>query len=204
MQIECGMYSLTQAGILANKLLKKRLAPHGYYELPHTPGFFKHISHPVQFTLVLDDFCIKYTGKEHINHLLNALKQHYEISEDWEGKLYYGITLKLDYENRYLDTHMPNYVQKQLTKDQHIKPVRVVNTPLHPLPRKYGTAIQEPVPLDESPPLSEKDITFILQVTSSFLYYGRAINPIILHALSTIASQQSAPRENTFKVMKQF
>ena len=47
MQIEQGMYGLPQAGILANKLLKKRLAPHGYYELPHTPGLFKHISLPI-------------------------------------------------------------------------------------------------------------------------------------------------------------
>ncbi len=33
-----GMYGLPQAGILANKLLKKRLAKHGYFKQPHTPG----------------------------------------------------------------------------------------------------------------------------------------------------------------------
>jgi hypothetical protein len=32
MEIVKGMYGLPQAGILANKLLRKRLAPHGYYE----------------------------------------------------------------------------------------------------------------------------------------------------------------------------
>jgi hypothetical protein len=32
------MYNLPQAGILANKLFKKRLAKHGYYKQPHTPG----------------------------------------------------------------------------------------------------------------------------------------------------------------------
>ncbi len=32
-----GMYGLPQAGILANKLLKKCLAIHGYYEQPLTP-----------------------------------------------------------------------------------------------------------------------------------------------------------------------
>ena len=55
MEIRHGCYGLPQAGILANKLLKKRLAKHGYFELPHTPGLFKHISRPVQFTLVVDD-----------------------------------------------------------------------------------------------------------------------------------------------------
>ena len=38
MRIVRGLYGLPQAGILANKLLRKHLAPHGYYELPHTPG----------------------------------------------------------------------------------------------------------------------------------------------------------------------
>ena len=31
-------------GVLENKLLKKRLAPLGYYEMPHTPGLWKNVS----------------------------------------------------------------------------------------------------------------------------------------------------------------
>jgi hypothetical protein len=38
MEICKGMYGLPQAGILANKLLKKRLAKHRYFEQLHTPG----------------------------------------------------------------------------------------------------------------------------------------------------------------------
>ncbi len=47
MEIRKGMYGLPQAGILANKLLKLRLARHGYFELPHTPGLWKHASRPI-------------------------------------------------------------------------------------------------------------------------------------------------------------
>ncbi len=47
MKIGKGMYGLLQAGILANKLLKKWLALHGYFEQPHMPGLWKHISRPV-------------------------------------------------------------------------------------------------------------------------------------------------------------
>ena len=36
-EIQKGMYGLPQAGILANKLLKKRLAKKGYFELPNIP-----------------------------------------------------------------------------------------------------------------------------------------------------------------------
>ena len=32
-EIQKGMYGLPQAGMLANKLLKRRLAKHGYYEV---------------------------------------------------------------------------------------------------------------------------------------------------------------------------
>eukprot|EP00804_Cyclotella_cryptica_P002895 CCRYP_009401-RA/>CCRYP_009401-RA protein AED:0.38 eAED:0.38 QI:0/0/0/1/0/0/2/0/237 len=73
MEIRRGCYGLPQAGILANKLLKKRLATDGYFELPHTPGLFKHISCPVQFSLVVDKFGIKYIGKEHLDHLITAI-----------------------------------------------------------------------------------------------------------------------------------
>ena len=93
MQIEKGMYGLPQAGILANKLLRKRLAPHGYYELPHTPGLWKHVSLLVQFSLVVDDFGVKYVGEENARHLINALTTNYEVSTDWNGSLYCGIKL---------------------------------------------------------------------------------------------------------------
>ena len=38
LQMEHAVWGLPQAGILANKLLRKRLAPHGYYECINTPG----------------------------------------------------------------------------------------------------------------------------------------------------------------------
>ena len=63
MEIRKAIYGLPQAGVLANKLLKKRLAPEGYYEMPHTPGMWKHVSRPIAFTLVVDDFAVKYVNK---------------------------------------------------------------------------------------------------------------------------------------------
>jgi hypothetical protein len=45
MEIHKGMYGLPQAGILAIKLLKKRLEKHGYFEQPHSPGLWRHKSH---------------------------------------------------------------------------------------------------------------------------------------------------------------
>ncbi len=47
MEIRKGMYGLPQAGILANKLLKKCLPKHGYIKQPHTPDLSSHKSHPI-------------------------------------------------------------------------------------------------------------------------------------------------------------
>ncbi|KAL7479054.1 hypothetical protein ACHAW6_004800 [Cyclotella cf. meneghiniana] len=75
MEIRRAMYGLPQAGILANRLPKQRLAKHGYFEVAHTPGLWKHISCPISFTLLVDDFGMKY-GNEHADHLLAALQEH--------------------------------------------------------------------------------------------------------------------------------
>ena len=88
------IYGLPQAGILANQLLQQSLGPLRYNEVAHTLGLRKHIMCPVQFTLTVDNFGIKYDSKEHADHLIQALQTHNELEEDWEGRLYCGITLK--------------------------------------------------------------------------------------------------------------
>jgi hypothetical protein len=62
-RIDKGMYGLPQAGRLANNLLFTRLVPHGYRPCTHTHGLWRHDTKPVTFTLVADDFGIKYLGK---------------------------------------------------------------------------------------------------------------------------------------------
>jgi hypothetical protein len=72
-EIRKGMYGLKQAGLLANQLLQTRLAPFGNYPARHTPGLWLHKTRPISFTLVVDDFAVKYVGKHHAEHLRNAL-----------------------------------------------------------------------------------------------------------------------------------
>ena len=205
MEIRKGMYGLPQAGILANKLLKKRLAKKGYYEMPHTPGLWKHIWRPIMFSLVVDDFGIKYEGKEHLDHLIAALKEDYMVEIDWEGTLYCGILLDWKYEKGYVDISMPNYVLKQLTRYGHPHtPRKKTYTPYDPGPVRYGKAAQDLPPEDTSDPLDEKEKKRVQQVVGSFLYYGRAVDVTILVALSEIAGQQSKPTKHTMKRVNKF
>ena len=77
-EIRKGMYRLPQAGMLANKLLKHRLAKHEYYEVRHTPGYWRRMWRPIDFTLVVDDFGVGYENNDHALHLLQTLRQYYE------------------------------------------------------------------------------------------------------------------------------
>ena len=72
MVIQKGMYGLPQAGKIANDKLKLHLAKFGYKPAPITPGLWMHQTHPLQFSLVVDDFGIKYERQEDITHLLYA------------------------------------------------------------------------------------------------------------------------------------
>ena len=55
------------------KQLQRKLAKHGYFEVNHTPGLWRHVTRPVQFSLVVDDFGVKYVGEENAQHLINAI-----------------------------------------------------------------------------------------------------------------------------------
>jgi hypothetical protein len=81
-EISIGMYGLPQAGILASNQLKTDLATHDYAPCTHTPGLCTHSTRDITFSLVVDDFCIKYTSRDNAMHLLTALKQMYTITMD--------------------------------------------------------------------------------------------------------------------------
>ncbi|KAL7474391.1 hypothetical protein ACHAW6_000366 [Cyclotella cf. meneghiniana] len=93
-RIQKGMCGLPQAGIIAQELLEIRLQAKGYHQSKINTGFWKHNWGPISFALCVDNFGIKYVGKAHADHLLQTLKAHYEISSDWNGTRYIGLTLQ--------------------------------------------------------------------------------------------------------------
>jgi hypothetical protein len=202
-EIRKGMYGLPQAGILANERLQKHLAASGYTPTPHTPGLYRHHTRPISFSLVVDDFGVKYVGREHAEHLIDTLRSLYTVTEDWTGTLYLGMTLHWDYEARTVDCSMPGYVQKALTRFQHPAPTRPQHSPHAWTPPSYGIAVQLTPPPDTSAPLPPADITRIKEVVGTLLYYARAIDSTMLVALGTIASAQSEGTDATILAVTQ-
>ena len=90
-KIQKGMYGLQQAGLLAQELLKRQLAKNGYTHSKLTPGLWTHHMRPIQFCLIVDDFGVKYMGKEHADHLHKILADSYKITIDWRGEKYIGL-----------------------------------------------------------------------------------------------------------------
>jgi hypothetical protein len=93
-KIQKGMYGLPQAGIIAQDLLQAHLAKVGYHQSKIIPGLWIHKTRKTCFMLVVDDFAIKYTSMEDVQHLIDALKQDYTITIDWDPTKSIGLTLE--------------------------------------------------------------------------------------------------------------
>ena len=85
-KIHQGMYGLPQAGCIAYDQLVDILGLHEYLPSPTIPGLWKHKMQLLQFTLVVDDFGIKYINEHDVQHLLASLAPHFKCSCDWTGK----------------------------------------------------------------------------------------------------------------------
>ncbi len=202
-EVRRGMYGLPQAGIIAQELLQERLLKAGYHQSKVTPGYWKHNWRPISFTLVVDDFGFKYISETDVNHLIQALKQDYEIEEDWNGTCYRGITLDWDYKKSKVHLSMPGYVERALARFGHLIPKILQNQPhKHTVPT-YEATIQYAKD-DDAANLLKEEKKYIQQVLGTFLYYGRAVDSTMLMALSSIASNQAEPTKETMDNIKLF
>ena len=202
-RIERGMYGLPQAGIIAQELLEKRLNAKGYRQSEITPGFWTHDWRPISFSLVVDDFCVKYVGEEHANHLLEAIKEKYETSHEWEATRYIGLTIEWDYKHQLVHISMPEYITKALQRFQHTMPKKRQDQPYPHTKVTYGAKQQYTETEDTSPAVSKEEKTFIQEVIGTLLYYARAVDCTMLCALGSLASQQAQPTERTMQLVKQ-
>ncbi len=204
-EVQKGMYGLPQVGFLEQNLLEKCLNKHRYFQNKAVPGLWTHDSRPISFTLVVDDFDIKYIGKEHVLHLLNIPKEHYEIAVNWAGNKFIGLTMDWDWDYPSQKVHilMPGYIKKALTSFGHKLPKRKQNSPHKHVAPIYGAQAQYVKPENPSPLLSKAEKTYIQAVTGTLLYNARAVNSTILKTLNAIAMQQAAPTQDTLEEIQQ-
>jgi hypothetical protein len=151
----------------------------------------------------VDDVGVKYVGREHAEHLMTCIKKSYEISSDWKGSAYCGLTLEWDYKNRTVDLSMPGYIKAALHKYQHPAPTRPEHAPHKWNPPVYGAKTQYVEDDNNSPALSAKNVTKLQQLTGTLLYYARAVDPTLIMPINVLASEQTkATSDKADKVIK--
>ena len=187
-----GMYGLPQAGFLAQLQLVTHLRLHGYHQTA-TPCLFRHISNGIAFTLVVDDFLVKYPEKASADHLHRTLSMLYEMKVDWSASKYIGFTLHFDATRRTVTLSMPGYIEKVLTR--FVPDLsHGAETPALYVPPIYGAKVQSPH-TDTSPLLSPAEKTRIQAIVGSLLFYARGVDPTILPAVNMVASLQANPTQ---------
>lgn len=141
-KVKKAWYGLKQSGRIAHDDLEEHLAKKGYHKT-RTEGLFKHETRDLAFTLVVNNFAIKYTKKEDADHLINWIKEKYtNFKVDWEAKQYIGIKLVWDYVKRTVKLHMKGYMEQALKELEHPSPKQKYHSPSRMLQSNFGQKIQ--------------------------------------------------------------
>ena len=122
---------------------------------------------------------MKYVGKEHAQHLINALEEHYKRMCDWTGKRFVQKPLDWDYNRCQVHLSMPNCMQKALKQFQH-KAGKLQHAPYHSAPIQYGAKKQFAMQELKVPLVDDKAMRFIQQVCGKFLFLRRAVDNTLL------------------------
>ena len=196
------MYGLPQAGKLSQTRLIRHLSTHGYIQCPNTPCLFRHITRDVMFSLVVDDFGVRYTKQADADHLIQTLEANaYKLKVRPLGDKYLGMSITFDRERKTVSLSMPGYVTKMLQRfrPQYLLPGhRPAKTPGRYIAPSYTSAPQV-VFIDKTEKLSPTLITELQAIIGTLLYYARAVDPTLLTIANELASQQAQPTQRILK-----
>ncbi len=104
--------------------------------------------------LIVDNFEVQYTGRQHAEHLHTTLQAHYEVTTDWEGTKFAGIDLNWDYTKRTCRATMDGYIDEVLIKFDNPLPKKLQHSPHKHCKIVYGADAQlQTIEVDTSPPL---------------------------------------------------
>ena len=205
-KIRMAIYRLEELGKLSNVELQTVLASEGYEPRPFTHGLYRHKTRPIAFSLVVDDFGVKYINVKDAEHLENTVKKHYPIKTNWKGNYYLGMILDWNYNkvhnNRAVTLSMPGSVKEALLKFQHEKTTEQFAASPYKEPI-YGKKAQLPNVI-ELLTFIKKQVDLLQRIFGKFLYYARAIDNTIIHVLNDLASQVTSGTMKTGEAQECF
>ena len=167
------MFGLPQAGRIANDQLVAFLKPHGYTPCPLTHGLWRHHTRDIVFSLIVDNFGVRYTNRSDADH-------------------------QLDYTNRTCGMSMPGCIDRALQRfnmflqqNPSTLPTRGNAPTLAPKPN--SPALSPTPPLHLTLPTKNS----ILKVLGTLLFYARAIDFTMLTVIREFATEQTQATKTT-------
>lgn len=199
--IRC-MYGHPVAGLLSNRDLVTHLAQHGYIQHKDIPCLFEHQTNGIQFTLIVDDFGIKYDTDAALDHLISILQHKWKLTTDRTGAKYIGMRIAWNYEADipYFELDMPNIIPAAIKRFCPNGPPKGRPSPSIYTPFTPGKPDLN-VKVDSSPLVSPEEKKFAEQVCGVYLYYSRIIDVTMYEPTTAICAQLSAPTKNTMKAI---
>jgi hypothetical protein len=194
-EITGNMYGLVNAALVSNQDVIKLLNSHGFVET-NTPQIFKHTTRNIQFSLVVDDFGVKYNDDDDAKYLIATLQKAYQCTIDWTGKLYLGMTINIDRIKQVLSISMDGYIERLLARFDLPYKYNVDN-PLPYASPNYGQKVQY-VKHDNSPSIDATRQKTMQQALGGLLYYARAVGIDYTFGVNTMNSRQSDATEFTW------
>ena len=107
------MPGLPQSGWLSQTRLISHLESGGYRQTS-TPMLFRHEERDIDFTLVVDDFGVKFQNDDDWDHLCAYLQLLYAIKPHPVGTQFLGFSIYHDRTARTITLSYPGYVKKLL------------------------------------------------------------------------------------------
>jgi hypothetical protein len=185
-EVTKSMYGLPHAGKIAQDNLIARLATHGYLQTG-TTCLFRHATNGVAFTLVVDDFGVKFPDPAGADDLIRCLQLYYTLTIKKNATKYLGLTIAVDNVAREVRMSAPGVIAKAL---QRFAPhsTAVARSPAVYQPPRFGAAAHTPDSPDTSPPLTADEHHHLQQLGGVLLYYCLAIDSTGLPAVTAIES----------------
>ena len=69
------------------------------------------------FFLAVNDFGVKYVGKEDVTCIFDSEQQYYKPNIDWESNIYFGLTLYWDYKKPWTSPYQGTYKRPSLSSN---------------------------------------------------------------------------------------
>ena len=129
---------LKDAGKLSNLRLLSLLSQSGFHET-RTPCLFRHVSRPITFVLVVDDFGVKYHNRDDFDFLVSCLSRLYHVKSHPVASKFLGFALSHNRAERTLSLSYPGYVDALLLRLRPLG-VKPATTPAIYHPPIYGSS----------------------------------------------------------------